>query len=114
MPDVRLGRVIDSFLAEVASEVDLVPRLEQVTMVKIDPDGRVLLMHLLFYVRVNVYSTQRRIFACLGKLPAEGLPPVVEISVKAFAERRSVCAVMQVNHVTLLGRISQLNWQTKP
>ena len=67
--------MIHYFLAELASEVDLVPGLERVTIVGIDPDGRVLLMKSLISVRVNVYSTQRRLFACLGELPSEGPPP---------------------------------------
>ena len=103
--------MIHSFLAELASEVDLVPSLEQVTMVVIDPDGRVLLMHSLFSVQVNVYLNQRRLFVCLDELPAEGLPPVVEIHVKAFAARRSVRAVPRVDHVTCLGGIFPLNWR---
>ena len=74
----------------------------------------VLLMHLLFSVRVNVYLTQRRLFACLGELPTKGLPPVVEIPDKAFAVRRTVCAVPQVNHATHPGGISPLDWQTNP
>ena len=56
--------------------------------------------------------TQKRLFACLGDLPAEGLPPLVEIPFEFFAARRSVCAVPQVNHVTCLGGISPLDWQT--
>ena len=42
--------------------------LERVTIVRLGPDGSVFLMHSLFFVRVNVYSTQRRLFACLGEL----------------------------------------------
>ena len=84
-PEVRSGRVIHSFLAKLASEVYLVPCLERVKMVRLNPDGRVLLMYSLFSVQVNVYSTQGRLFFCLGDLPDKGLPPVVEIPVEAFA-----------------------------
>ena len=66
-------------------------------------------MHLLFSVRVNFYSTQRRLFACLVELPTKGLPPVVEISNKAFMARRMVRTVPQVDHVTHLWGISLLN-----
>ena len=114
MPEERLGRVINSFLVQLASGVDLVPSLERVTMVGLDPYERVLLLHSLFSVQVNVYSTQRRLFACLGELTTKGLPPVVEIPNKAFAARHSVRAVPQVDHVTYLGGISLLNWQKKP
>ena len=37
------------------------------------------LMHSLFSVHVDVYSTECRLFTCLGELPAEGLPPVMDI-----------------------------------
>ena len=40
-----MGRVIDSFLAELASGVVPVPGLELVTMVVLDLDGKVILMH---------------------------------------------------------------------
>ena len=49
-------------------------------------------MHSLLSVCNNVYLTQRRIFVCLGDMPAEGLPPVMEIPVEAFAEQRCVRA----------------------
>ena len=86
-------RVTHSFLEKLLSGVVPVPGLERVTMVRLNPDGRVLLIFSLFSVRVNVYSTQQRLFACLGELPAKGLTPVVEIPIEAFAERRSVRAV---------------------
>ena len=71
-------------------------------------------MHLLFSVRINIYSTQCRLFACLGKLPTKGLPTVVETPHNFFAAWRSVHAVLRVDHITHLGGISPLNWQTKP
>ena len=61
-------------------------------MVGLDPDRRVLPVHSLLSVCDNVYLTQRRIFVCLGDMPAEGLPPVMEIPVEAFAEQRCVRA----------------------
>ena len=54
MPEERSVQVIHSFLAQLASGADLVPGLEQVTMVGLDPGGRVLLMHSLFSVWVNI------------------------------------------------------------
>ena len=64
-------------------------------------------MHSLFSVRVDVYSAERRLFACLGRLMME-IPP------DFFVARRSVCAVPRVDHIAHLGRISLLDWQTKP
>ena len=106
--------MIHSFLVQLALGVDLVPGLERVTMVGLGPDGRLLLLQLFFSVRVNVYLTQRHLFACLDDLPTEGLPLVVDIPDEAFVAQRSVCAVPRVDHVTHLGGISTLDWQKKP
>ena len=55
MPKKRLGRRIHSFLAQLASGVDPLPGLERVTVVGVNPYGRVHLMHLLLSVWVNAY-----------------------------------------------------------
>ena len=47
--------MIHYFLAQLASEVDPASGLDWVTLVVLDPDGRVLIMHFLFSVRFNVY-----------------------------------------------------------
>ena len=91
-----------------------VPELERITLIGIDADGRVHLMHSLLSVLVNVYSTECHLFACLYKLPAQGLPPVTEISPDFFAARRSVCAVLLMDHIAHLGGISPRDWETKP
>ena len=81
------------FLAHITLGEVPVPGLERVTIVAVDKDGRMNLMYSLFSVRVDVYLMECRLFACLGTLPAEGLPPVMEIPPDFFAARRSVCAV---------------------
>ena len=91
-----------------------VPGLEKVTVVGVDEDGRVHLMHSLFSVDVNIYSTECRLFACVGEMPAKGLPQVTEILPDFFAARRSVRAVPHIDHIAHLGGISPRNWQTKP
>ena len=83
-------------------------------MVGLYLDVKVLLVHSLFSVQVNVYSTQRRLFAYLGEMPAKGLPTVVEIPVKALSARRSVGPLPRVEHVTHLWGVSALNCQTNP
>ena len=71
-------------------------------------------MNSLLFVRVDTYSTIQHLFVYLGEITAKGLTPVVDIPHKTFATRRSICAVLQVNHVTHLGGISTTDWQTRP
>ena len=70
----RTGLGLHDFLSLLAVREVPVPGLDKVTLVGVNEDGRVHLMHSLFSVRVNVYSTEFRLFACVGELPAEGLP----------------------------------------
>ena len=42
-------------------------------------------MHFLLSVWIDIYLTNRSLFAFLGELPNEGLPPVAEIPHEAFA-----------------------------
>ena len=66
-------------------------------------------MHSLFSVRVNIYSSECRLFTCLSELPAEGLPQVMEISPDFFTARRSVRAMLRIDHIARLGGISPLD-----
>ena len=92
----------------------MVPGLERITPVGVNEDGRVHITHSLISVCVKVYSTECHLFACLYKLPAQGLPPVTEISPDFFAARRSVCAVLLMDHIAHLGGIFPRDWETKP
>ena len=83
-------------------------------VIRADPDGRVHLMHSLFFVWVDLYSTQGHMFVCLCQMPAKPPPPVVDIPDKAFLAQRSVRFMPQLDLVTHLGGISPLYWQTKP
>ena len=71
-------------------------------------------MHSLFSAWVNAYSTECRLFACLGKLSAEGLLLVAEIPPNLFAALCSVRSVPWVDQTTHLGGISLLDWNPKP
>ena len=68
---------LHSLLAHGALGEVPVPGFEQVMLVGVNPDRRVHFMHSLFTVWVNVYSTECRIFVCLGELPVEVLAPVM-------------------------------------
>ena len=109
--DKRLGQGIHSFLAQLALVVDNIPGLDRVTLVVVDPDGMVNLLHSLFSIPVDLYSSIWCLFACQGELPAEGLPLVVEITHESFAALLSVSSVPQVDHGTYLRVISPTNFQ---
>ena len=104
MPEERTGWGLHSFLSHIALGVGQVPGLERVTLVGINKNGRVNLIHSLLSICVDVYSIEFRLFACLGDL----------ISPDFFAARRSVRGVPRVDHIAHLGGISPINWQTKP
>ena len=53
-PEERTGRGLHAFLSHLALGEVPVPGLEKVTLVGVDEDRRVHLMHSLFSVRVNV------------------------------------------------------------
>ena len=113
-PEERTGRGLHSFLSHLALGEVPVLGMERVTLIGVDTDRRLHLMHSLFSVRVDVYSTECRLFACLGELPVEGLPPVMEILPDFFVAWRSVCAVPRMDYMAHLGRISPHDWQTNP
>ena len=105
------GWGLNAFLSLLALGEVPVPGLDKVTLVGVDEDGRVHLMHSLFSLHVNVYSIECRLFACVGELPAEGLPQVTELLPDFFVERS---AMPRIDHVAHLGGISPRDWQTKP
>ena len=113
-PEERTGRGLHSFLSHIVLGEVPVPILECVKLVGVNKDGRVNLMHSIFSVRIDVYSTECCLFACLGELPSKGLPPVMEIPPAFFAAWRSIRSVPRSDHIACLGGISLLDWQTNP
>ena len=73
----RSRRPLHAFLSHLASWPDSVPGIEQLTLLGVDQDGKVHLMHMLFSVLVGLYSSDRRLFACCGDMPLKYLPLVV-------------------------------------
>ena len=72
------------FLSHLASRVDPLPGLERVALPQVNLDGIVLFLHSLFSVPIGLYSTASWLFNCHVELPREGIPPVVDLTVKAF------------------------------
>ena len=91
--DKRSGQGIHSFLVQLMLGVDHIPGLERVILVEVDPDVMVHLFYSLFFVSVDLYSTRQRLFACLGELTTDGIPPMVDILHDAFATRSSIYVV---------------------
>ena len=89
-PEARTGQGMNSFLSHFELGEVPVPGLERVTLVGAEKDGRVHLIHLLFSVCVDVYLAECCLFACLGELTAEGLPPVMDIPPDFVAAWRCV------------------------
>ena len=110
----RSGRGLHSFLAHLESWVDPVPDFERVALFQVDLDKTVHLMHSLLSVPVGLYSTARRLFACCGELPLEGLHLVVELPVDAFSVRRSLRAVPRADHISHLEGVPPSAWQATP
>ena len=105
---------IHSFLTQLTLGLDPVPGLDRVTLVGVDLDVMVHLMHSILSVWVDIYLAIRRLFSCLGDLPAKGLPLVVDIPHEAFSAQRSVLSIPPVDHVTHLGGVSPPYWQKNP
>ena len=112
MTERRTGRGIHAFLSHLAYGVDTVPGFSGITLIGAYRDGPVQLLHSFLSIPVVLYSTDRRLFACLGDLPDRGLPPVVEIPMETFAVRRSVRAIPWADHVSHLEGVTPPVWQS--
>ena len=82
------------------------------------PDrGLTLSPNSVLHVRTQI-STERPppiiVVLIRDELPIKGLLLVVDIPHKYFAARRSIHAVLHVDHVTHFGGISPPDWQTIP
>ena len=56
-PEKRSGRGVHSSLTHPSSRVDLVPGFDRVVLLQVDSDGTVHVLHSLFSVPVDLYST---------------------------------------------------------
>ena len=108
----RSGRGIQYFLVLLASGVDHIHSLEQVSLIGVDQDITLHLLHSLLFVPFNLYCTSRYLLVCRGELTSEETPTVVEIVHKSLVARRSIHAMPRVDHVSHLGGISPPHWQT--
>ena len=59
--------------------MDLFTGLEKITLLGVDRDRMVHLLKFLLSIPVSLFLTIQRLFACMGELPTEPLPPVMDI-----------------------------------
>ena len=79
-------------------------------LLQVNLDRTVHILHSLFSVLINLYSTARRLFACHGDLLREGLPPVVDLPVDAFRVWRARSAIPRADHIGHLKVFSHSVW----
>ena len=91
--------------------MDLVQGLERLTLLRVDWDGTVHLLHSFLSLLVVPYTIDQRLLAFFEELPSEGLPPVTEIPVDAFLMRRVVRAIMRDNHHVHVEGVPPPCWQ---
>ena len=96
--EIRSERGSHAVLGHLDSRVDPAPGMESLTLLGIDPDGMVHLLHSFLSVLVGPYTTDRRLLAFSADLPQEGLPPATELPVEFFAVRRTISTVLRKDH----------------
>ena len=104
-------RGIYTLIFHLAYGIDRVPGLYGITILGFKRDGTVNLLQQLFSIPVCLYSMHWQLFACLGELPDEGLNTVVDITMEAFAVRRSVHAMTRDNHMGHLEGVTPPGWK---
>ena len=72
--------------------------LERLTLLGVNRDGTVHLLHLFFSVPVGPYYMDRRLLDFIGEFTSEGLPPATDPLVGVLAVRRVICAVPHADH----------------
>ena len=73
--ELNSGRGLHDFLGHLAYRVDPAAGLEHLTLLGVDRDGTVHILHSFFSVPVGPYATTRRLLAFSGDLPTE-VPPL--------------------------------------
>ena len=112
--EIQKGGGIHTFLGRLNSEAALVHGLAGLTVLGVDQDGGVHILHSLFSVPVGPYGPDRWLFGWRRKLTLEGIPEITEILVNSFAAHRGVSAMLQEDHIVHLEGVSPSNWQTTP
>ena len=72
--ELRTWRGLHAFLRHITSGVDPVPGMERLTLLGVDRDDTMDLLHLLFSIPVGPYSANWRLLAFVRDIPSEGIP----------------------------------------
>ena len=97
--ELSSGRWLHAFLGNLYSRVDPSSVLERLSLLGVDRDRTVDVLHLFFSVPVGKYSTEKILLAFSGGIPTEGLLPLTDIHVVSFAVRCAVCSVPIEDHI---------------
>ena len=69
------------------------------------------LLHLIFYIPVNVYLFQFQLFTFEGNIPDFGLSLVLDLPLEAFVVWHALNDTPQDNHIIHLLQVTPLNWK---
>ena len=111
---IRSGRGLHALIRHLASRVDPIPGLNHPTLLGVNPDGTVHILHLFFFVPVVPYSTNTQLIAFSEELPPEVLPWVKDLPVDAFVVWRSVCNIHMDYHRLYLEGVPPSSCQVIP
>ena len=110
----RYGRVIHALLGNQAYRLEPSPGMEHLTLLGVNRDGTVYVLHSFFSVPVGRYSTDRRLLDFSGDRPMEGIPPMMDLPMASFTVRHVVCAVTREDHIFHIEGIPPSSWKMTP
>ena len=96
--ELRKGGVIHALLCRLMSVTVPGPGLAELTLLEVDQNRGVHILHFIFYVPAGPYNPGRILFGCCRDPTSEGLPFITKITVDSFGERRVVSAVSREDH----------------
>ena len=73
--------------------------MERLSLLMVDQDGEVHVLHSSFSLQVGPYATKRRLLDFRGELTSEGLPPTADIPVASLTVRQTTRNVPREEHM---------------